>query len=113
MKAKLGEDEFFKISARRSVNPDSRTVFNLYTVFCKRFGSINGPDAFMKAVELIEKINEKSGERIASIRQLEDKTIVVAVCDDLMRRTHALVPQSGDVIFVDATGSVDRCNHQV
>ena len=113
MKAKLGEDEFFKISARRSVNPDSRTVFNLYTVFCKRFGSINGPDAFMKAVELIERINEKSGERIASIRQLEDKTIVVAVCDDLMRRTHSLVPQSGDVIFVDATGSVDRCNHQV
>ena len=113
MKAILGEVEFFKISAKRSVNPDSRTVFNMYTLFCKRFGSINGPDAFLKAVELIERINEKAGEKIASIRQLEDKTIVVAVCDELMKRTHALVPQSGDVIFVDATGSVDRCNHQV
>ena len=115
MKAKLGESEFFNMSAKRSVNPDSRTVFHLYTLFCKRFGSINGPDAYLKAVEFIERLNQKAGEKIASIRQLDDKskTIVVAVCDELMKRTHALVPQSGDVIFVDATGSVDRCNHQV
>ena len=113
MKAKLEESEWFKISSKRSVNPDSRTVFNMYTLFCKRFGSINDPDAYLKAAEFIEKLNEKAGEKIASIRQLEDKTIVVAVCDELVKRTHALVPQSGDVIFVDATGSVDRCNHQV
>ena len=53
MKAELGEKEFFKISSKRSVNPDSRTVFNLYTAFCKRFGSINGPDAFIKWNSLI------------------------------------------------------------
>ena len=54
MKAELGEKEFFfKISSKRSVNPDSRTVFNLYTAFCKRFGSINGPDAFIKRNSLI------------------------------------------------------------
>ena len=59
---------FFKFSAKRSVNPDSRTVFNMYTLFCTRFGSINGPDAYLRAVELIEKINGKAGEKIASIR---------------------------------------------
>ena len=113
MKAKLGEEEWFKISAKRSLNPDSRTVFHLYTSFCQRFGSINGPDAYLKAKELIEKINENAEQKIATIRQLEDTTIVVAVVDELMRRTHELVPASADVIFVDATGSVDRCNHQV
>ena len=113
MKAELGEEEWFKISAKRSLNPDSRTVFHLYTSFCQRFGSINGPDAYLKAKELIEKINENAEQKIATIRQLEDTTIVVAVVDELMRRTHELVPASADVIFVDATGSVDRCNHQV
>ena len=41
-----------------------------------------------------------------------DGVVVVAVCDELMRRTHLLVQQSADVMFVDATGSLDRCNHQ-
>ena len=35
MKDKLGESEWFKISSKRSVNPDSRTVFNMHTLFCK------------------------------------------------------------------------------
>ena len=85
MKAKLEESEWFKISSKRSVNPDSRTVFNMYTFFCKRFGSINDPDAYLKAEEFIEKLNEKAGEKIASIRQLDDKMIVVAVSDELMK----------------------------
>ena len=99
VKAKLEESEWFKISSKRSVNPDSRTVFNMYTLFCKRFGSINDPDAYLKAAEFIEKLNEKAGEKIASIRQLDDETIVVAVSDELMKRTYT---------FVDATGSVDQ-----
>ena len=78
-----------------------------------RFGSANGPDSFVKACEEIEKVNSKAGEKIASIRQLANGVVVVAVCDQLMRRTHQLVQQSGDVVFVDATGSLDRCNHQM
>ena len=54
MKDKLGESEWFKISSKRSVNPDSRTVFNMHTLFCKRFVSINGQDAYLKAAEFIE-----------------------------------------------------------
>ena len=68
----------------------------------------------MKAKELIDKINKNAEQRIGSIRQLEDTTIEVAVVDELvMHRTHELLPQCADVIFVDATGLVDRCNHQV
>ena len=74
---------------------------------------MNGPDAFLKAVEIIKRVNEKAGQTIASIRQLDDGTVIVAVCDEVMARTHRLVPQSGDIMFVDGTGSLDRCNHQV
>ena len=113
LKEKLGEEEFFKISSKRSINPPSGTVFDLFTKYSKKFGSANGPDSFVKSSEEIEKFNARAGEKIASIRQLKDGSVVVAVCDQLMKRTHVLVPQSADVMFVDATGSLDRCNHQV
>jgi hypothetical protein len=113
LKAKLGEHGYFQIASKRSINPDSTTVFHLNTKYYERFGSMNGPDSYIKAVEQIKKVNENAKEEVASIRQLQNGTVVVAVCDPLMKRTHALVPQSGDVMFVDATGSLDRCNHQV
>ena len=113
LKEKLGEALFFKESAKRSINPGSGTVFDMWTKYVGRFGSANGPDSFVKACKEIEKVNSKAGEKIASIRQLANGVVVVAVCDQLMRRTHQLVQQSGDVVFVDATGSLDRCNHQV
>ena len=69
----------------------------------------------LQAVDFISKLNDKAGQTIATIRQLADGegTVVVAVVDEVMRRAHQLVPQAGDVMYVDATGSVDRCNHQV
>ena len=92
VKAKLEESEWFKISSKRSVNPDSRTVFNMYTLFCKRFGSINDPDAYLKAAELIEKLNEKAGEKIASIRQ------GLGSCRKSVRRCHQKSDASQDAL---------------
>ena len=66
MKVKLGDEEWFKISTKRSTNADSRTVFDLYTSFCPIFSSVNDPDAHLKAVEFIDKINEKAEPKIAS-----------------------------------------------
>ena len=39
LKAKLGESKFFKESSKRSINPGSGTVFDMWTKYCKRFGS--------------------------------------------------------------------------
>jgi len=36
LKAKLGESEFFKESSKRSINPGSGTVFDMWTKYCKR-----------------------------------------------------------------------------
>ena len=76
----------------QSMNPDSRTVFNMYTLFCKRFGSINGPDAYLKAEEFIEKLNEKAGEKIASIRQ------GLGSCRKSVRRCHQKSDASQDAL---------------
>ena len=43
LKAKMGEEAFFKESSKRSINPSSTTVFNLWTRYSKRFGSAPTP----------------------------------------------------------------------
>ena len=91
-------------------------VNRLHTSYWKdKFGTINGPDAYQKAVEYIAKYNEKNGETLASIEQLNNKdgTVIVCVVDQFMKRTHKTVPQSSQIMFVDCTGSLDRLNHQL
>ena len=111
--AKYGDD-WLEVSAKRSINPDTNYVSNLHTKFWKdRFGSINGPDAYQKAKEFIETYNETSETNIASIKQLANGAVVVAVVDEFSKRVHKVITQSGQICFVDATGSLDRVNHQL
>ena len=41
------------------------------------------------------------------IEQINGETIV-AVCDKLSKRVHKLLPQAGDIVYVDATSNLDR-----
>ena len=102
------------MSSKRSINPDTNFVSNLHTRFWKeKYGTINGPDSYQKATEFIDKYNKNAGCEVASIRQLEKGTVVVAVVDELTKRVHKTVPQSGQIVFIDGTGSLDRVNHQL
>ena len=113
MKVKYG-DKWLEVSSKRSINPDKNYIFRLHTKYWSdKFGTINGPEAFEKAKEFIENYNQKAGHTIASIKQNENGGVVVCVVDDFMNRVHSAVPQSGQIMFVDATGSLDRCNHQL
>ena len=85
LKAKLGQEEYFKRSSSRAINPGRGYIFRLNTKFYKRFGSFNGPDSYLLAVEHVRKLNEMAGESIASISQLDCGTVSVAVCDALMK----------------------------
>ena len=104
------KDDFVKVSADRSICPDYKYVFNLYKIWKdKAFGKINTPEAFRKAEQKICEFNEKSGETVAKIKQLNDKgDYCVVVCDKFCRRVHRLVPGAGDIVFVDATSGFDR-----
>ena len=113
LRAKYGED-WLEMSSKRSINPDTNFVFNLHTQYWKdKFGTINGPDSFQKAKDFISNYNMKAGTEIASIRQLTCGTVVVVVVDELSKRVHTTVPQSGQIVFIDGTGSLDRMNHQL
>ena len=107
-------DKWLDVSSKRSINPDTKFVFRLYTSYWhNKFGTINGPDAFQKCKEYIDMYNEKAGKKIASIKQMDNGGVVVCVWDEFMSRVHAVTPQSSQIMFVDATGSLDRLNHQI
>ena len=111
--AKYGDD-WLKVSSKRSINPDTNYVSNLHTKFWQdKFGTINGPDAYQKAKDFIENYNKTSESNIASIMQLENGAVVVAVVDEFSKRVHKVITQSGQICFIDATGSLDRMNHQL
>ena len=38
---------------------------------------------------------------------------VVVICDPFMRRVHKMIPQSGDLLFLDATSNLDRSDSKL
>ena len=84
--AKYG-DNWLKVSAKRSINPNTNYVTNLHMKFWQdKFGSINGPDSVQKAKEFIETYNNNSESKVASLLQLPTGAVVVAVVDEFSKR---------------------------
>ena len=78
-------------------------------------GSRDGVDDKEKAVEMVKDFDEKckkefplpDGECYAKIAQSGQGQTVVAIVDPFMRRVHQVIPQSGELIFMDATSNLD------
>ena len=109
LKLELGILVYLKIAADRSKNP-----FNLYANYCyETFGSINGPDATKKAFAIVENYNKEADKKLATIKLSNKNQMIVAILDDMSSRVHELLPQAGDIVFVDGTGSLDGLDTQM
>ena len=103
------EDEFTVKMADRAVMPDYFWVFHLHAQYIEnKFGSINGVDAYQRAVDKIKQYNDRHGLKVAKIAQTEKGETIVATCDPFCRRIHENLPQAGDIVLVDATSNLDR-----
>ena len=100
------EDEFTHLMADRNVVTDF-WVFHFHAQFMeKRYGTINGVDAYQRAEQWIKNYNEKHGLELAKIVQTEQGETIVAACDLFSQCVHENLPQAGDIILVDA--NLDR-----
>ena len=85
------------------------------------FGSIEGVDAYCRAQNIIKKFNEEclnenpaeKAKVYAKIQQTETGETIVAVCDPFMQRVHETIPQSGEIVMMDATSNLDRGDTKV
>ena len=90
-----------KISAYSAIMPDYKWVFSFHSIFIKeQFGKINSPEAYEEAVAKVKEYNGKHEEVLCTIEQLDDGEVIVAVCDQLSKRVHQVLPQSGDIVLM-------------
>ena len=105
-------NHFVKISAYSAIMPDYKWVFSFHSIFIKeQFGKINSPEAYEEAVAKVKEYNDKHEKVLCTIEQLDDGEVIVAVCDQLSKRVHQVVPQSGDIVYVDATSNLGRLQY--
>ena len=109
-------DHFHLVLGNGRVSPDYRWPYRFQQNWIEsKLGSYNGVDAYAKLAEFIEKyenanqkMNKLPGEeRYAKVEQINEQTVVVII-DAFMRRVHTSVPQSGDLLIMDATSNLDR-----
>lgn len=99
--------DYVTVSADRAIMPDYKWVFNYHSLFIeKSFGKINSPEAYEKAVKKVKDYNEKNGDVVCSIEQTDDGETIIAVSDLLSKRVHKVLPQAGDIVYVDATSNL-------
>ncbi|XP_022109708.1 uncharacterized protein LOC110989545 [Acanthaster planci] len=78
----------------------------------KRTFTINSnPEMVAMLQEKIDKYNLENGDCVRW--KVESNHLVMAIVTPLMKRTHALIKYAGEMVFMDASGTMSRHNTQV
>ena len=100
--------------------PDYFWAFKFYRKWIQdTLGSYDGVDAYVKVVEFVKEYNEKKLQdtpidgSFAKVAQTQEGETCVAICDPFMRRVHKMIPQSGELVMMDATSNVDRSDTKI
>ena len=89
-------------------------LFRLYKqLFESEYGPGYGEGMLEKLKEEIKKLNEGFGDECIAFKQISSEEFAVAVCTPCMKRTHKLWQSSGEMVFVDSSGTMDRLGLRV
>ncbi|XP_073334841.1 uncharacterized protein [Pagrus major] len=107
------QDNYVYAAADRSVCPDLRFCYRLYyKLFKKVHGTAAGGEMFKDLEQKLDEYNKEQGDVCARMSQTSDNQLVIAMCTPMMRRVHARLRESGEMMFVDSSGN-DRHNHHL
>lgn len=76
-------------------------------IFNKTYGAASGEEMLHDLEAAIENYNSEQGEMCGKIKDINGK-IVIALCTPLMKRVHQNHDYSGELVFIDASGGMDR-----
>lgn len=68
---------------------------------------------FQDLEQSLETYNKEQGDVCARMCKTTDNQVVIAICTPLMKRVHARLRESGEMVFVDSSGNCDRHNHRL
>ena len=112
-------DTWQEVCADRSRLPSIFWVYDWQRQWLDRtVGSRDGIDAYNRAVEIVNNFDCSckkdfplpEGQYYAKIAQSDEGETVIAIVDPFMHRVHKTVPQCGELVFIDATSNLDRCD---
>ena len=115
-------DEYHTKLGDRHICPDYFWAFNFYRKWIlNTLGSYEGVDAYVKIVDFVKEYNERTTKNcpsagtdiFAKVAQTQDGDTCIAICDPFQRRVHQMIPQSGDLLMLDATSNVDRSDSKI
>ncbi|KAJ8018274.1 hypothetical protein HOLleu_43823 [Holothuria leucospilota] len=107
-------EEYTRISADRSICPDLQFCFRLfYKEFKKHYGEPGGDDMMATLKENLLRYNSGQNENCVKAETVPDGQIVIAICTPLMKRVHEKWNYSGEMMFVDSSGNMDKQNCRV
>ena len=109
LKEANSEAEYLEIAANNNILPSYRWCFHQHSIFMENaFGKINSIEAYTKALQMVADYNAKNGAELCSLKQTDAGDFYLACVDPLSLRIHEVLPQAGDILFVDATSNLDR-----
>lgn len=84
-----------------------------YKLFKKAYNAAAGEEISRELEQMLNDYNKEQGEVCAGLCKTSDNQLVIALCTPLMKRVHALLRESGEVMFVDSPGNCTRLNHHL
>lgn len=63
--------------------------------------------------QMLNDYNKEQAEVCAGMCKTSDNQLVIALCTPLMKRVHALLRESGELMSVDSPGTCTRLNHHL
>lgn len=95
--------------------PEMSWINKLYNKLMKsRCGEPYGPDMIAALQKNIEEYNTECKDTCAKMDStIDEKHHFVAVCSPMMKRTLTHHKASAEVMFIDSSGNMDKCNARI
>jgi len=107
------EEHFSTKLADRYLCPDLQWVFCLYyQIFRAEYGSQNNSDMLDMMRKRSIDWNGTNSDTVA-LESTDDSQVTVAICTPSMKRVHAEIVQSSELVFLDSSGCMDMNNCRV
>ena len=105
-------DDYYLYAADGHYIPSLSVVSKLFTKeFTAEYGGTSGTDMFLSVEQLLKSYDENNVCK--SVFGHVGSNYFVALCTALMTRAHELLPQTSELVMVDAAGGLDRQRHRL
>uniref|UniRef100_A0A2S2PBP9 SWIM-type domain-containing protein n=2 Tax=Schizaphis graminum TaxID=13262 RepID=A0A2S2PBP9_SCHGA len=102
-------NDYYVYAGDRGELPDPQWVYYLYyKTFKQHFGASYGYAMMTSLAEAVNVYNLESNTNGAAIKVLEDGNFSIAISTPLMQRISFGLEECGEMLFIDASGNIDR-----